>query len=59
VQRELPNLFGILQGGMYKDLRKRSLEELIEIGFDGYAAGGLSVGESKARCTISSGLLVN
>jgi queuine tRNA-ribosyltransferase len=49
VQRELPNLFGILQGGMYKDLRKRSLEELIEIGFDGYAAGGLSVGESKGE----------
>lgn len=40
-------LFGIIQGGMYKDLRERSLEELIEIDFDGYAAGGLSVGESK------------
>lgn len=40
-------LFGIIQGGMYKDLRKRSLEELMEIGFDGYAAGGLSVGEPK------------
>ena len=44
---EVPNLFGIIQGGMYKDLRKRSLEELVDIGFDGYAAGGLSVGESK------------
>ncbi|MFO0753312.1 MAG: tRNA guanosine(34) transglycosylase Tgt [Thermodesulfovibrionales bacterium] len=42
-----PALFGIVQGGMYKDLRKRSLEELVGIGFDGYAAGGLSVGESK------------
>ena len=41
------DLFGIVQGGMYKDLRKRSLEELVNIGFDGYAAGGLSVGESK------------
>lgn len=41
------SLFGIIQGGMYNDLRKRSLEELIEIGFDGYAAGGLSVGEPK------------
>lgn len=41
------SLFGIFQGGMYKDLRKRSLEELTEIGFDGYAAGGLSVGEPK------------
>jgi len=40
-------LFGIIQGGIYKDLRKRSIEELIEIGFDGYAAGGLSVGEPK------------
>ena len=40
-------LFGIIQGGIYKDLRKRSLEELIEIGFDGYASGGLSVGEPK------------
>jgi queuine tRNA-ribosyltransferase len=42
-----PSLFGIIQGGMYKELRKRSLEELAEIGFDGYAAGGLSVGEPK------------
>ncbi len=40
-------LFGIIQGGMYRDLRKRSLEELAEIGFDGYAVGGLSVGEPK------------
>jgi queuine tRNA-ribosyltransferase len=43
-----PNaLFGIVQGGMYPDLRKVSLEGLLEIGFDGYALGGLSVGESK------------
>lgn len=40
-------LFGIIQGGMYNDLRMRSLNELIEIGFQGYAVGGLSVGESK------------
>lgn len=40
-------LFGIVQGGMYKDLRKRSIEGLLEIGFDGYAVGGLSVGEPK------------
>lgn len=40
-------LFGIIQGGMYRELRKRSLEELAGIGFDGYAAGGLSVGEPK------------
>ncbi len=43
----LPRLFGIIQGGMYKDLRKKSLEDLMDIGFDGYAAGGLSVGEPK------------
>ncbi len=41
-------LFGIVQGGMYEDLRRRSLEGLLEIGFDGYAIGGLSVGEPKA-----------
>ena len=40
-------LFGIIQGGMYPDLRKRSLAALAEIGFDGYAVGGLSVGEPK------------
>lgn len=38
-------LFGIVQGGMYPDLRKKSCEDLLEIGFDGYALGGLSVGE--------------
>jgi len=38
-------LFGIVQGGMHKDLRKRSAEETTEIGFEGYAIGGLSVGE--------------
>ncbi|MEW6501415.1 MAG: tRNA guanosine(34) transglycosylase Tgt [Thermodesulfobacteriota bacterium] len=38
-------LFGIVQGGMYPDLRTQALEALIEIGFDGYALGGLSVGE--------------
>ena len=40
-------LFGIVQGGMYPDLRKVSLEGLEKIGFDGYAIGGLSVGETK------------
>ena len=38
-------LFGIIQGGMYPDLRAKAVEELVEIGFDGYALGGLSVGE--------------
>ncbi|MEO5344609.1 MAG: tRNA guanosine(34) transglycosylase Tgt, partial [Gammaproteobacteria bacterium SHHR-1] len=41
-----PNaLFGIVQGGMHADLRARSVQGLQEIGFDGYAIGGLSVGE--------------
>ncbi len=43
-----PNaLFGIVQGGMYEHLRNESLAELVKIGFDGYAIGGLSVGEPK------------
>ena len=40
-------LFGIVQGGMYPELRKRSAEALQEIDFPGYSIGGLSVGESK------------
>ena len=40
-------LFGIVQGGMYENLREESLSGLEEIGFDGYAIGGLSVGEPK------------
>ncbi len=40
-------LFGIVQGGLYKDLRKESIDKLIEIDFDGYAMGGLAVGESQ------------
>lgn len=40
-------LFGIIQGGMYEELRDISLKGLIDIGFDGYAIGGLSVGEPK------------
>jgi queuine tRNA-ribosyltransferase len=40
-------LFGIVQGGMYESLRDRSLEGLTDIGFDGYAIGGLSGGEPK------------
>ncbi|WP_225721513.1 tRNA guanosine(34) transglycosylase Tgt [Candidatus Vallotiella sp. (ex Adelges kitamiensis)] len=48
--RRLANLnalFGIVQGGMYEALREESLDGLLDIGFDGYAIGGLSVGESK------------
>ncbi|AVL70422.1 MULTISPECIES: tRNA guanosine(34) transglycosylase Tgt [Oligella] len=40
-------LFGIVQGGMFEDLRKESLDGLVDIGFHGYAIGGLSVGEPK------------
>lgn len=42
-----PSLFGIVQGGIYPDLRDRCLDGLTGIGFDGYALGGLSVGEPK------------
>ncbi|HAM39041.1 MAG: tRNA guanosine(34) transglycosylase Tgt [Elusimicrobia bacterium RIFOXYC2_FULL_34_12] len=42
-------LFGIIQGSTYKDLRKFSAESTVEIGFDGYAIGGLSVGEPSER----------
>jgi queuine tRNA-ribosyltransferase len=44
-----PALFGINQGGVYEELRSQSLERLVEIGFEGYAIGGLSVGEEKSR----------
>ena len=47
-REENPNaLFGIVQGGMYEDLRDESLDELNQMGFDGMAIGGLSVGEPK------------
>jgi queuine tRNA-ribosyltransferase len=42
-------LFGIVQGGMHSDLRRESLDGLTAIGFDGYAIGGLSVGETEAE----------
>lgn len=41
-------LFGIVQGGMHRDLREMSAESLVKMGFDGYALGGLSVGEDSA-----------
>ena len=44
-------LFGIVQGGMHEDLREESLAGLTDIGFHGYAIGGLSVGESKEEFT--------
>jgi len=44
-----PSLFGIVQGGVSKDLRRESVEGLLELEFEGYALGGLSVGEPKAE----------
>lgn len=46
-EKERPLLFGIVQGGLDKDLRLRSAEDLVNLDFDGYAIGGLSVGESE------------
>lgn len=54
-------LFGIVQGGMYPDLRAASAEGLLEIGFDGYAIGGLSVGEPAElmaeTCAVTAAML--
>ena len=51
-------LFGIVQGGMYQNLRAESLQGLVDIGFDGYAIGGLSVGEPKeAMLHVLDGLV--
>lgn len=52
-------LFGIVQGGMYPALRTRSLEGLLELGFDGYAVGGLSVGEPEAERLLVLDALVD
>ncbi|MEW6606135.1 MAG: tRNA guanosine(34) transglycosylase Tgt [bacterium] len=46
-QRDDSALFGIVQGNFYKDLRGQSVEELVNLDFDGYAVGGVSVGEPK------------
>lgn len=47
-ERDGYGLFGIVQGSIYKELRLRSAAELIQMGFDGYAIGGLAVGEGQA-----------
>ena len=47
--REDQALFGIVQGGLYQDLREESLARTVEIGFSGYAVGGLSVGEPRSE----------
>jgi len=52
-EREGQNLFGIVQGSVYEDLRRESAERLIETGFDGYAVGGLAVGEGfETMCSV-------
>ncbi|MBE1160633.1 tRNA guanosine(34) transglycosylase Tgt [Dyella acidiphila] len=49
-EQKNPNaLFGIVQGSVYENLRRRSAEGLVQIGFDGYAVGGLAVGEPEAE----------
>ena len=52
-------LFGIVQGGLFKDLRLKSLNELIKIDFDGYAIGGLAVGETQKEMFGVLDYLVN
>ncbi len=49
IKRAGYGLFGIVQGGIYEDLRRLSAQDLIKIGFDGYAIGGLAVGEGQAE----------
>ena len=46
---KLKALFGIVQGGLFKDLREESISRLLKIGFDGYAMGGLAVGETQSE----------
>jgi queuine tRNA-ribosyltransferase len=54
-------LFGIVQGGIYEDLRHRAVEEMVALGFDGYAIGGMAVGEPKPALydlvSLTTGLL--
>jgi len=52
-------LFGIVQGGMFPNLREITLDGLKDIGFDGYAIGGLSVGDAKRRNDKGTGALEN
>ncbi len=52
-QRSDQSLFGIVQGGSYADLRQRCAEELVAMDFDGYAVGGVSVGESRDQVRLA------
>ena len=47
--KEKQGLFGIIQGGFYEDLRKKSIEDLVSLDFPGYAIGGISVRRTKGR----------
>ncbi|MCK4798528.1 MAG: tRNA guanosine(34) transglycosylase Tgt [Spirochaetes bacterium] len=49
IDKKRQKLFGIVQGNFYLDLRKKSAEQIIDLDFDGYAIGGLSVGEKKEQ----------
>lgn len=49
IDRDGYGIFGIVQGGVHEDLRKESAEDLAKIGFDGYAIGGLAVGEGQEK----------
>ena len=49
ISRRGYGVFGIVQGGIYEDLRKESVSQLLDIGFNGYAIGGLAVGEGQER----------
>ncbi|HBM75518.1 MAG TPA: tRNA guanosine(34) transglycosylase Tgt [Clostridiaceae bacterium] len=48
IDTEKQSLFGIIQGGMYKELRERSVSEMVDMDFPGYSIGGLSIGEPKS-----------
>ncbi|MCW5725387.1 MAG: tRNA guanosine(34) transglycosylase Tgt [Maricaulaceae bacterium] len=56
--REAQALFGIVQGGVYGDLRAESAQRLVDMGFDGYAVGGLAVGEGfETMCAVLDGVV--
>ena len=53
------SLFGIIQGGTFEELRKKSLKNLLKLVFDGYAIGGLSVGETKKQKSYTINNIIN
>jgi len=58
-RREDQALFGIVQGGIFEDLRKKSTEQLVELDLDGYAVGGLSLGEGKRETDTLLGVVTD